>query len=525
MYGDSLTLVYDAYSILKTGHDQKGEFLPLVFSLGGARPGGYVYATIPFVALFGPTALASRMVSVLSGLGIVILLYLLGKEFFSKNAALAIAAIAAVNPWDLSLSRGPFESHFALFLALLGFYVFILGLKKPFWFVIFGLSFALASQTYSTYRLTMPLFTILLLFWDKNFKLLFNPQKRILLGGGIAIIAVSSVLSVYLTLSRGNQDRFEIINIFNAPEIRYTVSQQLNSERQLDSIHPAFSNRLHTPQVVVAGILAENYFRNFFPSFLFLHGDGEVRHNPAEMGEFYWVDLMLLVLGIIYLYNSNRQFLILLTCWILIAPIPTSLVGTPHALRDSLLLPPFLILIGLGLGKLYASRIRMVQSLTFFVLILIFCLQFVYFIDRFYFISPQKNARFWSYPAKRASLLALNNKEKFDFVILSNDIENMEFAYPTYAKLDPRQVIQQNQSPAKIGEFTFFKYNNVYIGSLPHTRIMQFIQDLPGSVLYIGSDKEQSSLDNNAILRGFDNHIDLVISTKGKTLDTRNINY
>src|SRR3989304_2298226 len=111
LYGDSLTLVYDAYSIYKTGHDQKGQFLPLVFSLGGGRPAGYVYATVPFAALFGPTAFAARMVSVLSGIGIVLLLFSLGKKLFSVSAGLAIAAVAALNPWELSLSREAYETH------------------------------------------------------------------------------------------------------------------------------------------------------------------------------------------------------------------------------------------------------------------------------------------------------------------------------------------------------------------------------------------------------------------------------
>ena len=38
MYGDGLTAVYDAYSILKTGHDQKGEFMPLYFRWEEADP-------------------------------------------------------------------------------------------------------------------------------------------------------------------------------------------------------------------------------------------------------------------------------------------------------------------------------------------------------------------------------------------------------------------------------------------------------------------------------------------------------
>lgn len=516
MYGDSLTLVYDAYSILKNGHDQKGNFLPLVFPLGGGRPGGYIYATVPFVAVFGPTPLAARMVSVLSGIGIVLLTFLLGKQFFSAGVGLAIATVASLNPWELSLSRGPFESHFALFLTLLGFYCFLKGLKQRFWLLGFGLSFVAASQTYSTYRLIIPLFTILLLFWVKK-KTVLNHIKKPLFILSLIMIVASTILGIYLTISRGSEDRFDIINVFKDPALRSTISQKVKAERSLDSLTPTISRVLHIPQMELAGVLAENYFRNFLPDFLFLHGDGQVRHNPAEIGEFYWVDLLFLVLGIVYLFKTNKRLLTLLVGWIVISPTATSLVGGPHALRSSFLLPPLLILVGLGLHKLWSARKKPFIPLILTVLTVIFFIQFLYFFDRFYFVAPQKDARAWSYPAKEAALLTLRNRPKFDYIIASNDIDNMEFAYPVYAKLDPNLVIKQNQNPTKIGEFKFFKYDNVYIGSLPNTRVMQFIKDLPGSVLYIGAEKEQPFLENYSIIRGFDTQPDLIITAKSQT--------
>ncbi len=516
MYGDSLTGVYDAYSILKTGHDQKGNFFPLVFPLGGGRPGGYIYATVPFVALFGPNALASRSVSVLSGIGIVILLYLLGKKFHSEKAGLAIAAAAALNPWSLSLSRGPFESHFALFLTLLGVYAFLRGLKNNLWFLLFGLSFGLASQTYSTFRLTIPMLSVLLLAWATTNSIRLPGEalrgylKKTALLLSLAIIVLSTILSIYLTISRGSEDRFGMINIFKNQDVRTTISQKIRNERALDALPAPLANPLHTPHLELAGILAENYIQNFSPDFLFLHGDGQVRHNPAEMGGFFWIDIILLIIGLIYLFKSDKKLLALLTGWILIAPTATSLVGGPHALRSSLLLPPLLILVGIGLWRLFIHKSRFTPLII--LLAVLFSVQFAYFLDRFYFVAPQKHARFWSLPAKEAVTLALKNQQKFDYILLSNDIDNMEFAYPAYAKLDPILVIRQNQNPATLGEFKFFKYDNVYIGSLPNTRVMQFIKDLPGSVLYIGSEKEQQFLENYSLIRGFDTLPNLVVT-------------
>lgn len=507
MYGDGMTAVYDAWSIFKTGHDQKGNFMPLVFSLGGGRPGGYIYATVPFAAIFGPTALAAQMVSVLSGIGIVFLLYLLAKRLLPQNAALVIAALAAVNPWSLSLSRGPFESHFALFLTLLGVYAFIRG---GFWLLIMALSFGLASQTYGTYRFTIPLLALLLFLWNKK------DIKKPLFVISLIIVALSTFLSVYLTVSRGREDRFDIINIFKDPNLRSAISQKVRNERLLDSLSPSFSHLIHTPQIELAGIWAENYIDNFMPDFLFIHGDGQVRHNPAEMGGFFWIDAILLIFGIIYLYKNEKKLLLLLSGWIVIAPTATSLVGGAHALRSSLLLPPLLILSGVGLWNLLQKR-RYPFLLT--LLGVLFAIQFFYFLDRFYFVAPQKHARFWSYPAKEAAILALKNYQKFDYVILSNDIDNMEFAYPVYAKVEPKEVIAQNQNPANLGEYKFFKYGNIFIGSLPNSRVMEFIKNLEGSVIYIGSAKEEKFLENYNVIRGFDGNVDLSVTAKSGTPD------
>src|SRR3990172_9832234 len=65
LYGDELTMVYDSYSILKTGMDATGQSFPLTFSMGSGRPGRFIYFSLPFVALFGPTALGVRSLSLL----------------------------------------------------------------------------------------------------------------------------------------------------------------------------------------------------------------------------------------------------------------------------------------------------------------------------------------------------------------------------------------------------------------------------------------------------------------------------
>jgi len=109
MYGDELTMVQDSYSLFKTGLDQTGASFPITFKMGAGRPAGYVYFSIPFVAIFGPTTWGIRGLSVLSSLGLILIAFLLTKKFFSEKIALLVAFILTVSPWDLSLGRGGFS--------------------------------------------------------------------------------------------------------------------------------------------------------------------------------------------------------------------------------------------------------------------------------------------------------------------------------------------------------------------------------------------------------------------------------
>src|SRR4030042_964584 len=65
---DEASLGYNAYSILKTGKDEYGEFLPIIFkSFGDYKPGLYVYFAAPFIATFGLNEIAVRLPSAFAG--------------------------------------------------------------------------------------------------------------------------------------------------------------------------------------------------------------------------------------------------------------------------------------------------------------------------------------------------------------------------------------------------------------------------------------------------------------------------
>lgn len=516
LYGDELSLLYDSYSILHTAHDQSGQFLPLIFQQGGGRPGGYVYLNVPFVAIFGLTPMGVRFLSVLSGLGLIVLVFLFTKEYFDGKVALLAALFWSISPWDIGLSRGGFEAHLALFWGFLGVYTFLKAEKNLKLYIVCALSFFLAAFTYPTYQLVGPALVVLLIFVTGRLKFFLSHLKNIPVILFILIFVFNVALNIFLTLDLGRNDRFQSINIFSQQDIQKSVVTQVDMERSFDVLPPVTKIFLHNKILENIEVVGENYIKNFSLDFLFLHGDSNPVHNPATMGGFYLVDLLLIIIGSWSLLKKNLKLARIFLVWILIAPLATSIVSPPHALRSDFMLPPLLILSALGLYQLLSLKNVWEKKVLLAGVAILFLIQFAIFVDRVYFVAPKEYSSLWAYPSKVAADLANQERSKFDYVILSSRLPNLQYAYPVYAKLSPQQVILQNQCPITYKSYTFLKYDNVYIGEIPASNINNFLKSLTGSALYIGTSEDENYLTNYQSVSGLDHTTAIVIEKKDK---------
>ena len=502
LYGDELTITLDAYTLLKTGHDQLGNFMPLTFPMGAGRPAVYVYASIPFVALFGPTALGVRSLSILSGLCIILLIYLIGKKLFSERLGLFAAATVAVSPWDISLSRGGFEAHFALLLALAGIYCFILAKQKPFFYILSFLTFGLTLHTYPTYKVSL-LFFLPLLFMFQG-KILGNKKYFF---GGIAVFVILGILSLVQAFTNGSETRFQNINILSQGVLKNSIEQKINLERQINSLPRSLIKYFHNKPVEYSKVFIENYLQNFSLDFLVLHGDRNPRHNMGTTGEIYFAQVILIFIGLITFWKRQRKLIFFLMLWMLLAPIPSAIVDLPHALRSSFMMPPILILSAFGIMTILNKRNKFMLCL----LASFFVIQFVFFAQKLYFLSPNEYSNFWSYPAKLASVIAIENKNKYNYIIISDRIDDIEFAYPLYAQIGANQIIDQNNNKTTLVEYRFKNYGNVYIGYIPDMELEKFLNSLKPSVLYIGSTASKDYLTGAELVEGKDKQLVLTV--------------
>ncbi len=518
MYGDELTMLLDVNSILNSGYDTTGKFLPLNFTMGGGRPVGYGYFSLPFVALFGLSALGIRLLSVISGVGIVWLVYLLSKRLFSKQIGLLSAFFLAISPWDLSMSRGGFESHFALFLGLVMIVSFLYANKKTWFYIISALGFGLSINSYSTYKFTLPVFLPLLVWFGGIKQTLVNVKTRAYLLFGGLILFLFMLLLFFQAVSNNSESRFLSINIFSDNDIKTQVDQRLTEQNEFVLQNNKFTKLLHNRLWEYGLVFGKNYLNNFSPSFLFLEGDKNPRQNMTGMGELYIVQLILIFFGIGSLFkNKYSKEMVFLITWLFIAPIPASLIKDPHALRSSFMLPPLIILSALGLYYLWTLRKIVLIKALFLGIIFGLIIQFIFIVENLYFISPNKYSRFWSYPAKLATEIALVNQKEYKYIFISDRIDNIEFAYTVYAGIDLDKVSRKKSPSVYIGEYEFRKYDNVYLGPIPDSAAQKFLDGLSGSIMYIGPANDARYLSGGySIIPGKDKQDALVIKVTNK---------
>lgn len=427
MYGDELTIALDAYSILHTGMDQTGERFPLTFRMGAGRPPGYVYFTVPFIALFGPDELGVRGLSLFSGLGIIFLMYKLGKKLFaSQNVGLWASFLTSISMWDIYLSRGGFEAHFATFLALFGVMCF-LNKKYIFSAILFGLT----VFTYPTFKLTLPILIVILTYFSGGMKLL---KEKAFVYGGI-ILLLFALFSVRESMKGVSEERFLKLNVFSDVNLKEKFTQLTNEERTLSTIPSRLKPFLYNKELKYTRYIFEKYSENLSLEYLFLRGDKNPRHNPGEWGMLFLVELPLLVYGLYLLAKEDFRKLLFVVSWILIIPLGTMFMGQTHALRNAFMIPPFVLISSYAI-----SKINLKWQIISIGLILI---QFVFVMSSVYFFAPNKFGSFWSDKAKKESLDAILASKDNKVVLSTKQIDNIEYAYPLYAKVDPELVVSQ----------------------------------------------------------------------------------
>ena len=440
LFGDEVDVGYQAYSLLKTGQDLKGNSWPiLVQSFTEYRAPLFIYSSIPFIAVFGLNEWGVRLPVVFWGILGVLGAYFLTKKLLNNNVALLTVLTLSLSPWHIQYSRAAFEVTMLFSFFIWGTYFF---LKRGYYLIFVALLFALTPYIYSTAVVFMPLLTIILLIiYQKEI-------RKDIPKAAIALIIMILILLpfIYQTLSGNAGERFGKISIFSNQELsdKVLLSQQADPGVQ--------SKIFHNKPLIWLQYFTQNYLRSFSPEFLFLSGDPNFRHSIHEMGEQYFYELILLLMGIWVSIKSNFKNKWLILGWILIAPIPAALTydGGFHATRTFTMLLPLSIFIALGADFLISNFQKSIFKYLkiFFLVLIIFNVSF--YLHRYFTHYPAESWRAWHDGFKESLLFTKSIENRYERVYFNNTYEPMLSRFLFWYAYDPNLFHKQ---------FSGFDYN------------------------------------------------------------------
>jgi 4-amino-4-deoxy-L-arabinose transferase-like glycosyltransferase len=449
LFGDELDLGYQAYSILKTGEDYYGNFLPIHFhSLAEWRTPLYLYSAVPTVAVWGITPLGVRVPAAIFGILGVLAIYLLIKEITgSENMGLISAGILTISPWHLQYSRAGFEATQLLFFLLMGLWLFFKAINtkdgKYLWISVVCL--VLTPWVYSTAKLFTPLLLFFLcLIWRKE---IFSFNKKHLIYSAVAGLVVGIPIT-YSTLFSGGTARFDYLSVFTDPTVEGAVGEaRLEDARVrgqlIPGISPLFADKLfHNKLVVWSTTIAENMLRPFSSEFLFIKGDPNPRQSIG-IGEFYKIDAVFLVLGLIFFFTGYKDLRIrkLVLFWFLAGVLPAAITrdGGNHATRLFLILPPLVFLITYGLLQVYKqlSRKKGILFVIFYSVVL--AASFLFYEHNYWIHYPYYSERWWHYGFEESFDYIKSIESGYDRVFISMAGEPAWIFFAGYYQYPPQR--------------------------------------------------------------------------------------
>lgn len=429
LFGDELDVGYHAYSILKTGRDYYGNFVPLHFhSLAEWRTPLYLYSAVPTVAIFGISPLGVRLPAAFFGILGIIGIYVLVKELIRReDISLLSALLLAMSPWHIQYSRAGFEVTQLLVFLLFGLYYFFRSLKesKYLWVSVTLLTFT--PWIYSTAKLFTPLlFIFLFLIWSKD---ILKMVKTDLIKGVVVGLLIGLPIA-YSTIFGGGTQRAGYTSVFTDP----TIEPEVGTARMADNLmrgdlvlgyQPNIWDKVfHNKFTFWSEAITKNYMQTFSFDFLFTNGDPNLRHSIKGVGQFYKVEVIALIIGLILFFASRvgKRIKIFVAFWVVIGALPAELTrdGGNHATRLFVILPPMILLMSYGLIEPLRKLNKPLRTIFLISYFLLLISGFVFYQHNYWIHNPWESERWWHAGFKEAISSIKEVDKDYERIIISN---------------------------------------------------------------------------------------------------------
>lgn len=445
---DEASLGYNAYSILKTGKDEWGNFLPSIFpAFGDYKLPVYIYASVPVIAIFGLNTFSTRLVSALSGVIAVYGIYLLTNLIFKQakrsfnykgfNAGIFSALILSLLPWHIFLSRLALEANLGLSLYLFGLYFLFSSLEKKSHLVYSSVLFGLAMHTYNSYRVFVPLTAILFLFFYIK-KITFK-SLSFCLSLLIAILASLVVLSQIRT-GQGLA-RYDKLKILNTNTI-----YQIGQARQESTLPEPLPKLVHNRPVFFITQVTKNYFSYFTPQFWNQSKGAQYQFAIPGQNLITYPVLLLFLLGLASILKDKSKNNLFLALLFVLSPLAASLTNDPpQAIRPTPLIIFVCFFFTLGFSRLEMATKKFQESVLCLVVVL-FSLSSILYLKNYWTKYQFQYSSSWQYGYKQVFDYIRKNGQNYQKIFITKKYGEPHIFDLFYNKVDPSVIQNKNET-------------------------------------------------------------------------------
>lgn len=457
LFGDEIDVGYQAYSLLNTLKDYKGNFLPTyIQSLSESRAPLLIYLSIPGIKIFGLTQLGVRITPIIFGILSIFLVYKL-VILLSKSPKLALisATVISFTPWHFHYSRTSFEVTLLISLILSGTYFIFkyLDNNQNKFLYLSILFFCLSFYTYNTANIFVPLLVIFIFITNFS-KFKSNLKLKSVIISFLFFLIITTPLLIQIFIGSA-ANRFGLISIFNDPK---TITNIIEKRTSFSATTLNIEKIFHNKPIAWTHEFFKNYLNAFSLPFLFNNGDiNNLRHSVPNFGLIFISFLPFLFIGLFSLDLKSKLNKLMLF-WLLASPLATSLTtnGGNHATRLFILLPAICFFISNGIYKLFSSP-KIISKIIVSILMITAVFETISYSHEYFVHYPKDSFEVWNYGYKEIfQNIPINSSRIF----ISNTKYNSLLPFVFYQKYKSTTPLQDQEIKNIIYDFDGFKLDS-----------------------------------------------------------------
>ena len=490
--------------------------MPVYFqSFGDWKLPVYVYATVPSIALFGLTGFAVRFPSAVFGILTIPAMYFFVKEVFREKGtnmvALFSAGMLAINPWHLHYTRATFEVSIALFLFVFGSYLLLRWLRERFSGGLFlgTVLYIIAAYSYNLTRLLAPLLFISVVWWGYDRSIRMGRIRHVRQLWSIEPVAALIAGVLLFTpmamgvLQDGGVSSASGTIIFSSAAVQAPL---LEFRSYLMDIPSGVTRLLFNQLFLTLFEYVRHIVSYFSVDFFFIHGSSHGNHGIRTIGQFYIIELLLMVLGLVWLLRTHiyrRSAYFFVVWWVIVVAVASLTREAPHATRSFFLIVPMIICSAAGVRytcDLFSSRMswKHHMALSCFVACIagVGVYQMIMYVASYYYQFPVLYAAQWRAGDEQLTDFLVAHGDEYDMVAIDPAAGYIYSSYLFYASYPP-DIFQDTvvRMPPDSEGFTPV----AAFGSLLYVDRLQLGSFSRKKILYVTSPNARREQDNEVL--------------------------